>query len=106
EFKFTQTSRKYISQPALASLIGALMSVGYDDVVSTGFSMRDGSPGISSSHINGENGDFRFLRIDRDGGAATHLNTAAGVSALDEARQNKFNDALYMFGWKTQLAWR
>src|SRR5690606_29873017 len=44
EFRFTQTARKYISQPALASLIGALMSVGYDDVVSTGFSMPDGSP--------------------------------------------------------------
>lgn len=40
------------------------MEVGYDDITSTGFSESDGSPGVSSSHINGENGDFRFLRLD------------------------------------------
>jgi hypothetical protein len=105
-FRFTETDRRYLSQPALASLIGTLMDVGYEDVASTGFSMRDGSPGVSSSHINGENGDFRFLRTDGSTTTPTHLNTTAGVNALDEARQGAFNNALYKFGWTTQLAWR
>lgn len=105
-FRFTATERRYLSQTALASLIGALMNVGYDDVTSTGFSMRDGSPGVSSSHINGENGDFRFLRIDRNPNTPTHLNTTSGVNALDEERQGAFNDALFKFGWTSQLAWR
>lgn len=105
-FRFTATKRRYLSRDALASLIGALMDVGYDDVTSTGFSMKDGSPGVSSSHINGENGDFRFLRTDYSTAIPTHLNTAVGVEALDEPRQGALNEALYKFGWKTQLAWR
>lgn len=105
-FRFTGTGRRYLSQPALASLIGALMESGYDDVTSTGFSMPDGSPGVSASHINGENGDFRFLRTDHSLNTPTYLNTTAGVDALDEGRQNTFNNALYKFGWTTQLAWR
>lgn len=68
--------------------------------------MEDGSPGVSSSHINGENGDFRFLRLDKSETTPTHLNTSTGVLALDEARQGEFNNALYKFGWKSQLAWR
>lgn len=82
------------------------MEVGYDDITSTGFSESDGSPGVSSSHINGENGDFRFLRLDESTTTPTHLNTVAGVDALDEDRQSSFNHALYKFGLKTQLAWR
>lgn len=104
-FRFTTTQRKYLNQTALASLIGALMEVGYEDIVSTGFSMADGSSGVSNSHINGESGDFRVLRTDRDWNTPTHLNTAPGVDALDEERQAAFNEALYKFGWHSQLAW-
>ncbi|MDU9393969.1 hypothetical protein [Pseudomonas sp. zfem002] len=105
-FRFVDTQRRYLSQSALASLIGALMDVGYQDVASTGFSMSDGSSGVSKSHINGENGDFRFLRTDGDWRVPTHLNRIAGVNALDETRQAAFNNALYKFGWHTQLAWK
>ncbi|NMY25751.1 hypothetical protein HBO19_07175 [Pseudomonas sp. WS 5021] len=105
-FRFAGTDRKYLNQSALASLIGALMDIGYQDVVSTGFSMSDGSPGVSASHINGENGDFRFLRIDEAWNTPTYLDQAAGVDALDEVRQGKMNEALYKFGWQTQYAWK
>lgn len=105
-FRFlASTRRRYLSQAALASLIGALMEVGYDDIASTGFSEINGSPGVSVSHINGENGDFRFLRLDKDWTQPTHINLAAGVSALDEARQRAFNEALFRFGWKDLIAW-
>ena len=105
-FRFTGTERRYLNQSALASLIGTLMDTGYNDVTTTGFSMRDGSPGVSSSHINGENGDFRFLRNDLDPNTPTHLNTVAGVDALDEGRQGIFNNSLHKFGWTTQLSWQ
>lgn len=102
-FKFSGTSRTYVSMPALASLIGAFMEVGFEDIVSTGFSMIDGTPGESLSHINGENGDFRFLRLDRTGGS---LDISIRPNDLDELRQTAFNEALYKFGWKQMLAWR
>lgn len=103
-FEFSGTSRKYMSMPALASLIGALMEVGFPDVVCTGFSLRDGSPGDESkSHINGQNGDFRFLRLDRSGGS---LDLSEKPELLDEHRQAELIDALYRFGWKQMLAWK
>ena len=105
-FRFFGTDRRFLNQTALAALIGALMEVGYEDVASTGFSNVDGTPGISKSHINGENGDFKFMRFDGDWGASTHLNTIGGVNSLDEDRQNMFNKALFKFGWKVQFAWR
>lgn len=103
EFGFTGTPRVYMSMSALASLIGVLMDVQYTDIMCTGFSMRDGSPGESLSHINGENGDFRFLRIDSSGGS---LNISSAPEDLDEVRQAKFNEAMYKFGWKQMLAWK
>lgn len=103
-FEFSGTSRKYMSMPALARLIGALMEVRFPDVVCTGFSLRDGSPGNESkSHINGQNGDFRFLRLDRSGGS---LDLSERPELLDEFRQSEFIHALYKFGWKQMLAWR
>lgn len=105
-FRFvTGTSRTYLSQSALASFIGVLMELNYQDVASTGFSDSDGSPGASKSHINGENGDFRFLRTDHDWSQGTDLSLPDGVAALDEARQTNMSEALYKFGWKQQLAW-
>ncbi|MFK8400685.1 hypothetical protein M2D07_019435 [Pseudomonas sp. BGr12] len=102
-FRFFDTPRKYMSMPALASLIGVLMEVRFNDVVCTGFSLRDGSPGAESkSHINGQNGDFRFLRLDRSGGSLL-LNSEP--EALDEFREMAFIEALYKFGWKQMLVW-
>lgn len=59
--------------------------------------------GRSESHINGENGDFRFLRLDRSGGS---LNINFAPDDLDEIRQAEFNEAMYKFGWKQMLAWQ
>lgn len=33
-------------------------------------------------------------------------NDSTGWKGLDEVRQNKFNDALYKFGWKSMYSWR
>jgi hypothetical protein len=79
------------------------MEVKYSDVVCTGFSTSEGSPGESESHINGENGDFRFLRSDKSGGS---LNIRSAPDDLDEVRQAEFNEAMYKFGWKQMLAWQ
>jgi len=103
-FRFAGTARRYLNQPALAALIGALMEVGYEDITSTGFSMRDGSPGESVSHINGENGDFRYLRTDKTGGPL-NLTNSVDVAIFDEARQIQFDAALSKFGWRTLLSW-
>ncbi|EPL03818.1 hypothetical protein, partial [Pseudomonas sp. CF161] len=105
-FRFVDTSRRFLNQTALAALIGALMEVGYDDVASTGFSNVDGTPGESVSHINGENGDFKFMRLDNNWNVSTHLNVANDVSFLDEERQNSLNEALFKFGWRTHYAWK
>lgn len=105
-FRFVDTQRTYLNQAALGSLIGAMMEVGFEDIASTGFSMADGSPGESESHINGENGDFRFLRTDKNWTARMYLDQGAYVPFLDEHRQEAFNEALYKFGWRSQLAWR
>lgn len=101
-FRFVDTDRTYVSMPALASLIGALMEVRYSDISSTGFSDVIGSPGVSETHINGENGDFRFLRMDKSG---ERLRLDTDPQLLDESRQGLFNEALYKFGWKSMFAW-
>lgn len=103
EFRFFDTPRTYMSMPAVASLIGVLMEVRFADVVCTGFSTEKGEPGRSESHINGENGDFRFLRLDKSGGS---LNINSAPDDLDEIRQASFNEAMYKFGWKQMLAWQ
>jgi hypothetical protein len=102
-FGFSNTARRYMSMTALASLVGVLMGTRFNDVFCTGFSMSDGSAGVSRSHLDGENGDFRFLRLDRSGGA---LDLASSPDDLDEIRQIEFIEALYKFGWKQMLAWR
>lgn len=101
------TSRYYIGDVALASLFGAMLEAGYDDVVCNGFSDHLGhSVGGSSSHVNGTNGDFRYLRNDGTVGPL-HLAEAEGKPhLLDEERQAVFIEALYRFGWKSMLSYR
>lgn len=94
--------RAFINDLALASLIGAMLETGFIDFVCNGFSHADGSSSPSVSHLNGINGDFRYLRRDRTGDAL-YLNMDPGL--LDEERQNSFNRALYKFGWKDLLGW-
>ena len=95
-------SRSFISPNALASLIGAVGSLGYTDVSVVGFSLSDGSsPSPSISHRNGNVGDLRYLRTD-------------GVSApvlvkgnnFDIQRNEALTSALHKFGWKDMISER
>jgi hypothetical protein len=99
--------RAYMNEKTLASFFGALFEVNYLDISCNGFSHRDGSSKPSRSHINGNNGDFKYLRKDKslDCGRGTSLNISKAPDSLDYARQNKWNEALYKFGWKSMLGW-
>lgn len=50
--------------------------------------------GGSKSHRNGEKGDLRYLSINKMGEA-----TILQDKHFDILNQNKFNDALFSFGW-------
>lgn len=57
--------RKYVNEKTLASLFGAMLEVNYNDISCNGFSHSDGSSRPSVSHVNGKNGDFKYLRKDK-----------------------------------------
>ncbi|WPR73020.1 hypothetical protein SLW70_07845 [Flavobacterium sp. NG2] len=99
--------RSYVNERTLASFFGAMLEVNYLDIGCNGFSHKDGSSKPSKSHINGNNGDFKYLRIDKalECGSGTSLNIIKSPDSLDYKRQNKWNDALYKFGWKSMLGW-
>ncbi|WP_314243760.1 hypothetical protein [Empedobacter tilapiae] len=107
-YKLTiNTSRYYISDIALASLLGAMLECGYEDFVFNGFSNEIGKSVDSTSHKNGINGDLRYLRKDKKGGRTDLFDDkseSVGWKGLDEMRQNTFNSALYKFGWKGMLS--
>ena len=111
DFNLESSSRPYVNELTLASLLGAMLNCGYEDFTCNGFSKEDGSPGVSTSHKNGYNGDFRYLRTDKSGNKV-YLNKEdetgdpCGWKGMDETRQNKFNDELYGFGWKSMLSWK
>lgn len=101
------TTRPFIGDVALASILGAMLEVGYTDLVCTGFSTEEGkTAGGSSSHVNGTNGDFRYLRNDGNVGPLHLAHEFGAPELLDEVRQNAFNEALYRFGWKSMLSYR
>ncbi|SFW70352.1 LysM domain-containing protein [Sinomicrobium oceani] len=96
--------RSYISPISLAAIIGAMSEANIEDVTIVGFSVEDGSsPAPSTSHKNGRNGDFRYLRKDKSGGA---LYIDSSAEDLDEDRQNDFNDALYKYGYTDLLSFK
>jgi len=101
-----RTTRPFIGDVALASLLGSMLEVGYTDIVCTGFSTGEGkTAGGSSTHVNGTNGDFRYLRND---GRVAPLHLAYGEGRpelLDEERQRAFIEALYRFGWTSMLSY-
>lgn len=91
----------------MASLFGAMIESNYHDLTFNGFSNEKGeSVGGSKSHKNGMNGDFRYLRKNKQGGRTDLFNNGEelGWKGLDEDRQNNFNDLLYKFGWKSILS--
>ncbi|SMO83080.1 Predicted chitinase [Chryseobacterium rhizoplanae] len=106
------TNRYYMNDVTLAALLGAMLDCGYEDYTFNGFSNERGeSIGGSKSHKNGMNGDLRYLRKDKSG-KKVYLNhdeekgDPCGWRGMDETRQNKFNDALYRYGWKGMLSWK
>lgn len=98
-YKLTINSqRAYANEYRWASLLDEKLEVCFDDIACNGFSMPDGSPVVSSSHLNGKNGDIRYLRKDRSGKI---LDLTATPHELDIKRQIAWNEALYKFGWKS-----
>lgn len=55
----------------------------------------------SKSHTGSNNMDLRYLQNDRSG---QPLEISKTPQSLDVTRQNQMNDALYMFGWGSQLS--
>ncbi|NZA27686.1 hypothetical protein H0E84_14995 [Luteimonas sp. SJ-92] len=99
------TLRPYIGTMPLASLLGAMLDVGYEDISCNGFSDALGhSIGGSSSHRNGINGDFKYLRSDESTQTQPSLHINTQPELMDETRQNTFNDALYKYGWHGLLS--
>lgn len=92
------SQRAYANEHTWASLLGEKLEVCFDDIVCNGFSMSDGSPVVSPSHLNEKNGDKRYLRKDRSGKI---LDLSATPHELDIKRQIAWNEALYKFGWKS-----
>ena len=84
-YKLTINSqRAYANEHTWASLLGEKLEVCFDDIACNRFSMSDGSPVVSSSHLNGKNGDKRYLRKDRSGKI---LDLTATPHELDIKRQ-------------------
>lgn len=101
------TLRPYIADHALASLLGAMLDTGFEDVSCNGFSDHRGhSIGGSSSHRNGVNGDFKYFRADGTTQTQSSLHINTHPELMDEVRQNAFNDALHKYGWRDLKAWR
>jgi hypothetical protein len=108
QYHFNIDSRRsFVNEQTLASFLGAMLEVNYLDISCNGFSHKDGSSLPSRSHINGNNGDFKYFRLDKtlECGPGTSLNISKAPQSLDYSRQNEWNDALYKFGWKKILGW-
>lgn len=97
-FRTDNSDRDYIDLGCFSGLLGAMAANNISDLGFNGFSMANGSPGVSSSHINGVAGDLRYLRTDLTGGQCL-LNNAA----FDFDRQVAFSDSLHDFGWGRNL---
>ena len=86
--------RYWLSTEAFAAYIGAVCKFG-EKVRFSGFSDRNGSPGESSSHINGEVGDIGYVRTDRNNGVGVNFE----MSEYDHEASLKFVNILISFGW-------
>ncbi|ENW97878.1 hypothetical protein [Acinetobacter sp. NIPH 298] len=91
----TSSGRYYLGGLEMAAFLGALCKCGYDDISFNGFSMVDGSPGVSSSHINGVAGDIRYLRKDKK----TQYVDLGQSNLLDFDRTLRMIQILIEFNW-------
>ena len=91
----TDSKRYYINPDCYAGLLGAMADMNIDYLGFNGFSNFEAkSTGGSSSHINGEKGDLRYLSKNKKGEP-----TLLQDIHFDVLNQNRFNDVLYNFGW-------
>jgi hypothetical protein len=94
------TDDDYISGEAFGSLIGALAEDNTNDLTVTRFSEANGaSPPPSVSHVNGRNGDLRLLSVNQNG-----ERILVNDATYDIERQNNFNDALNLWGWRDLIS--
>lgn len=93
--------RYYLNGLSMSAVLGAMMSLGYGEYTGSGFSCKDGSSGVSVSHLNGKNGDFRYLGL-RNSHMSKHTYTTH--SHFDWDANVKFVNALYLFGYKQFLS--
>ncbi len=107
KFKFltwnSSSGRWYINPDCFAGLLGAMIEESIEDLGFNGFSIKNGNTaGGSSSHINGEKGDLRYLSTNKNGESIhlfTNHTTKIQNPNFDYDRQKRFNDALYKYGW-------
>lgn len=91
----TDSGRYFINPDCYAGLLGAMAKMNVDYLGFNGFSDYLGqSVGGSSSHLNGEKGDLRYLSKNRKGEA-----TLLQDIHFDVDNQNNFNNTLYLYGW-------
>lgn len=89
-----QQHRYWLSTVAFAAYIGAVCKFG-EKVRFSGFSDRNGSPGGSSSHLNGEVGDIGYIRVDRNHSVGVNFEMAE----YDHDASLRFVNILISFGW-------
>ena len=87
-------NRWYINPSCFAGLLGAMLELNADYLGFNGFSTHDAKSVESKSHINGIAGDLRYISEKRNGEL-----TWLSYSTFDFDEQEKFNTALYKFGW-------
>lgn len=89
--------RYYLSGLSMSAVLGAMCNLGYSEYIGSGFSCRDGSPGESKSHLNGINGDFRYIAINN-----RHMTevTYTSHNHFDWDKNVAFVEELYKFGYK------
>ena len=95
-------NREYIQGLPLACILGAMCKIGYGEYTGSGFSIKSGSSGVKSkTHINGINGDFRYLAVKN-----RHMNEATYTTHnhFDWDANVKFINTLYDFGYKSFLS--
>ena len=89
-------TRPYVHPNAYACVLGAIAEVEYTDITIVGFTSEDNHGFPSKTHVNGVNGDFRYLRKDKTG---KPLDISDVPTDLDVTRQEKMIDAFIDFGW-------
>lgn len=95
---FGDDERHYLSGLAMACVLGAMCSISIGKYTGTGFSTVTGSSGgVSKSHINGINGDFRYLGVNNK---HMQIQTYTSSDHFDWNANVEFVEALYSFGYK------